>query len=860
MEIALRARAHARVPVALWRVWGGRSAAREVGKVLGFEPSNVDRMAKLMNPFEWTDPRDTFERHVRELERRIQQEGALACEPGARPEGDYDFPAKVSAMNEVMVLALQCDATRVISFMIGKEQSARPYPQIGVPEAHHPLSHHGNDPEKIARMAKINAFHVSLFAEFLQKLKETPDGDGSLLDHSLLFYGGGMSDGQAHSPHPLPLIALGGAGRGLRGGRHVVAREWTPIANLWLAVADLFGARDPETIVFGQNMTSLTFSVSRAIAREWREGDEIIGKTIRDADFRATYGAAVVAVHRGGKRVETKIGDIVLRPGDTFWDLGANAGYHTLMGARAVGPTGRVIAVEPAACPSLTKGLYAFDFGDTGHLTPLVKMHTLGSEFIPPGFHAGGLRYHGMAPLVSHLVHTGLVEARAYPQSECFAEAVRRGAKVAREPYAQADSFGRVRRAKLRAYGDTLHSLVSLDDYRGDGRGVVEQAQALEVVGELDAAVQRLAPRERIARKVVGMPDVIDAGKAGPEHLAVGGNAADRHAAEVDAVVAALAADEAKALTFTTRAVPGEGDLERRVDRFGARVGEEHPREALRGDARQALGELEGDRVAHLEGRREVHLPGLPADGLDDARPGMAGVHAPQPGDRVEHLAPLGRPVVHALGAGEKPRRALELPVGSKGHPEGRPFRVGPLIDFDPFVHRASIRLGGVGDHLLALLAQARYAQRHHVARLEEHGGGLDAHADARRGTRGDDVSRQQRHVVADMGNDLRHVENHGAGVAALHAPAVDVEPHVERLRVAPGGVVRVVEAATLAVASELLLCPNAVLQAGGDSMPCFTSSTRCSFLGPHVRCSRRSASTNASTASAVRCGKLCGR
>ena len=128
-------------------------------------------------------------------------------------------------MFDLQVLALQGDVTRVITFQLARETSNRTYPEIGVPDPHHPLTHHGNDPEKIARMAKINAFHVSLFAEFLEKLKATPEGDGTLLDHSLYLYGSGMGNPNVHDHVNLPiLVAGGGAGRMKGGASHPVRR------------------------------------------------------------------------------------------------------------------------------------------------------------------------------------------------------------------------------------------------------------------------------------------------------------------------------------------------------------------------------------------------------------------------------------------------------------------------------------------------------------------------------------------------------------------------------------------------------------------------------------------------------------
>ena len=128
-------------------------------------------------------------------------------------------------MLDLQLLAFQSDLTRVISFMIGKEQSARPYPQIGVPEAHHPLSHHNNVPELIAQMSKINRYHAQLFSQYLAKLRATPDGDGSLLDHMTILYGSGISNSNAHSGDNLPLLLVGGGAGKLKGGRHLKYRR-----------------------------------------------------------------------------------------------------------------------------------------------------------------------------------------------------------------------------------------------------------------------------------------------------------------------------------------------------------------------------------------------------------------------------------------------------------------------------------------------------------------------------------------------------------------------------------------------------------------------------------------------------------
>ena len=129
------------------------------------------------------------------------------------------FEDHLALMLDLQLLAFQSDLTRVITFMIGKEQSARPYPQIGVPEAHHPLSHHNDVPEIIAHLSKINRYHTELFSKHLARLRATPDGDGSLLDHMTIMYGSGISNSTRHSGVNLPLLLLGGgAGRSRAGG------------------------------------------------------------------------------------------------------------------------------------------------------------------------------------------------------------------------------------------------------------------------------------------------------------------------------------------------------------------------------------------------------------------------------------------------------------------------------------------------------------------------------------------------------------------------------------------------------------------------------------------------------------------
>ena len=183
---------------------------------------------------------------VREVERRIQTAESDAAK---NQLPDLDRPLGVPAsyadharlMFDLQVLALQGDVTRVTTFQLARETSNRTYPEIGVPDPHHPLSHHGNNAEKVALMAKINSFHVSLFAEFVLKLKKTTDGNGSLLDHSLYLYGSGMGNPNVHDHTNLPTIVAGGAAGKMRGGRHIQYDKPTPLANLHLSLLNKVG-------------------------------------------------------------------------------------------------------------------------------------------------------------------------------------------------------------------------------------------------------------------------------------------------------------------------------------------------------------------------------------------------------------------------------------------------------------------------------------------------------------------------------------------------------------------------------------------------------------------------------------------
>ncbi len=185
---------------------------------------------------------------IREVERRIQRAEANAR---GNPLPDLDRPVGVPSsyadharlMFDLQVLAYQGDVTRVITFQLARETSNRTYPEIGVPDPHHPLTHHGNDPAKIEKVARINRFHISLFAEYLAKLRATPEGDGTLLDHSLVLYGSGMGNPNLHDHDNLPILVAGGAAGRMRGGRHLRCAQPTPLANLHLTLLDKVGVR-----------------------------------------------------------------------------------------------------------------------------------------------------------------------------------------------------------------------------------------------------------------------------------------------------------------------------------------------------------------------------------------------------------------------------------------------------------------------------------------------------------------------------------------------------------------------------------------------------------------------------------------
>jgi hypothetical protein len=248
----LPAEAHPRIVFESLFGEGGSSAERQAAlrKRASLLDAFNDDLARLKRELGASD-REKIAQYldtVREVERRIQKAEADA-ERSTLP--DLDRPMGVPAsyaeharlMFDLQLLALQGDVTRVITFQLARETSNRTYPEIGVTDPHHPLTHHGNDPEKVARMAKINQFHVSLFAEFVEKLAKTRDGEGSLLEHTLYLYGSGMSDPNLHDHTNLPVLVAGGKTAGFKGGRHIKYDKPTPLANLHLTLLDKVGVK-----------------------------------------------------------------------------------------------------------------------------------------------------------------------------------------------------------------------------------------------------------------------------------------------------------------------------------------------------------------------------------------------------------------------------------------------------------------------------------------------------------------------------------------------------------------------------------------------------------------------------------------
>jgi len=225
---------------------GGPGSARMAGlrrdrSILDSLTGDLARLQKSVGPSDRQTMEDYLDA-VRDVERRIQQTGARAVADVEGMDKPFGIPPifedHSNLMFDLMALAYRTDMTRVVSFQLARELSLRSYPEIGVPEAHHDISHHGNRVENVEKKSKIDTYHMKLISRLAERLAATPDGDGSLLDHSLILVGGSMGDGNQHSPHNLPVVLLGSAGGTVKPGAHVRAKFDDPFMNLCLTALD----------------------------------------------------------------------------------------------------------------------------------------------------------------------------------------------------------------------------------------------------------------------------------------------------------------------------------------------------------------------------------------------------------------------------------------------------------------------------------------------------------------------------------------------------------------------------------------------------------------------------------------------
>jgi hypothetical protein len=221
--------------------------ARRNRSILDSVQQEADSLQKTLGSSDRTKVKEYLD-SVREVERRIQhaeaQTGELSLHLPDRPTDiPEDFAEHMKLMFDLQVLAFQADITRVTSLLIGREQSGRSFPEIGVVEPHHSLSHHRDDPAFIAKKAKIDAYHIKLYSYFLEKLDATADGDGSLLDHSMILYGAGLGNPNLHEHSNLPVLLAGGGAGQLKTGRHLAYAAETPMTNLLVSLLDKVGIR-----------------------------------------------------------------------------------------------------------------------------------------------------------------------------------------------------------------------------------------------------------------------------------------------------------------------------------------------------------------------------------------------------------------------------------------------------------------------------------------------------------------------------------------------------------------------------------------------------------------------------------------
>jgi hypothetical protein len=237
-----------------------RLAQAQTGRsILDFVIGDASRLMNSLGSSDRTKIGQYLEA-VRDVERRIrmaEEQSSRELPTVERPAGiPATFSEHIKLMFDLQALAFQCDLTRVSTLQMGHEMSSQAYPEIGISDPHHPLTHHQGDPEKIAKAAKVNLFHIEMFAYSLEKLRSTADGDGSLLDHSMILYGSGLGDGNLHMPLNLPIILAGSGGGQIKGGRHLRYPQKTPLANLFLTLLDRVGV---PTETFGDGTGQLDY-------------------------------------------------------------------------------------------------------------------------------------------------------------------------------------------------------------------------------------------------------------------------------------------------------------------------------------------------------------------------------------------------------------------------------------------------------------------------------------------------------------------------------------------------------------------------------------------------------------------------
>jgi hypothetical protein len=245
------------------RLFGRPGSAAQRRARMAKDKSILDSVTEDVNRLRgWLGSRDRvrlseYLENVREIERRIERMEAQHGSEVASFDAPIGIPEvygdHAALMFDLAAVAYETDLTRVFTFMMARDLSTKTYPQLGVTAGHHDVSHHGGNPEQLSAHAKINFYHVQLFANFIEKLRAMPDGDGSVLDHSLIFYGSGMGNGNIHGPEQLPLLMIGGGSH--KGQRHVQTSDKTPLGNVWVSVADKFGI---PTDHFGDSTGAVT--------------------------------------------------------------------------------------------------------------------------------------------------------------------------------------------------------------------------------------------------------------------------------------------------------------------------------------------------------------------------------------------------------------------------------------------------------------------------------------------------------------------------------------------------------------------------------------------------------------------------